>query len=139
MESSVRPTIKIKRLDHFVITVKDINATVDFYTRVLGMEVTTFKGGRRALNFGKQKINLHEQGKEFEPKACWPTPGSADVCFITSTRLEDVLDHLKACNVPVEEGPVERTGAIGLIRSVYVRDPDNNLIEVSNYASNIDT
>ncbi|XP_048255485.1 glyoxalase domain-containing protein 5-like [Haliotis rufescens] len=127
---------KIERLDHFVITVADINTSVDFYTQVLGMEVATFKG-RKALNFGLSKINLHERGKEFEPKASSPTPGSADVCFITHTKLSEVIEHLKSCNVTIMEGPVERTGAVGPISSVYFRDPDDNLIEVSNYPDNI--
>ncbi|KAL8590446.1 Glyoxalase domain-containing protein 5 [Nucella lapillus] len=134
--SSVPSPIQIQRLDHFVLTVKDIEVTVHFYTRVLGMEVTTFKGGRKALNFGQQKINLHELGKEFEPKASSPLPGSADVCFITPTRLTDVMDHLKKCQVSILEGPCARTGALGPISSVYVRDPDDNLIEISNYADN---
>ncbi|XP_041359514.1 glyoxalase domain-containing protein 5-like [Gigantopelta aegis] len=129
----------VDRLDHFVITVKDLNKTVDFYTRVLGMEVTTFKGGRKALNYGNQKINIHEHGKEFEPKASSPMPGSADICFITSTKIEDVVQHLKSLDVEIIEGPVERTGAIGPIRSVYMRDPDDNLIEVSNYHDNFKT
>ncbi|ESO94488.1 hypothetical protein LOTGIDRAFT_118369, partial [Lottia gigantea] len=125
---------KISRLDHFVITVKDVNKTVEFYTKVLGMDVITFKGDRKALTFGQQKINIHEQGKEFEPKSFIPTPGSADVCFITETKLDDFIKHLKVCDVPILEGPVERTGAIGPILSVYFRDPDNNLLEVSNYS-----
>ncbi|GAB1603609.1 glyoxalase domain-containing protein 5-like isoform X1 [Argonauta hians] len=125
---------KIDRLDHFVITVKDMEQTVSFYTKVLGMDLISFKGGsRKALKFGNQKINLHEHGREFEPKASEPMPGSADVCFITQTRIPDVVYHLKACNVPVVEGPVERTGAEGPILSVYVRDPDDNLVEISNY------
>ncbi|XP_021362234.1 glyoxalase domain-containing protein 5-like isoform X2 [Mizuhopecten yessoensis] len=123
----------IHRLDHFVITVKDVDATCDFYSKVLGMEVSTFKGGRKALNFGEQKINIHEHKKEFEPKAHLPTPGSADVCFITQETLDKVIQHFKNCQVPILEGPIERTGAVGPIRSVYIRDPDNNLIEVSNY------
>ncbi|XP_033737265.1 glyoxalase domain-containing protein 5-like isoform X2 [Pecten maximus] len=123
----------VNRLDHFVITVKDVEKTCDFYSRVLGMEVSTFKGGRKALNFGQQKINIHEHKKEFEPKAHVPTPGSSDVCFITQETLDSVIQHLKNCEVPVLEGPVDRTGAVGPIRSVYFRDPDNNLIEVSNY------
>ncbi|XP_060072324.1 glyoxalase domain-containing protein 5-like [Ylistrum balloti] len=123
----------VKRLDHFVITVKDVDATCEFYSRVLGMEVSTFKGGRKALNFGQQKINIHEHKKEFEPKANLPTPGSADVCFITQETLDNVIQHLKDCKVTMLEGPVERTGAVGPIMSVYFRDPDNNLIEVSNY------
>lgn len=125
--------MKINRLDHFVLTVKDINVTCDFYTTVLGMEVQTFGEGRKALKFGYQKINLHQSGKEFEPKANIPTPGSADLCFITDTPLEEVILFLKARNVPILEGPVARTGALGKIKSVYFRDPDLNLIEVSNY------
>ncbi|KAK3089157.1 hypothetical protein FSP39_001335 [Pinctada imbricata] len=99
----------------------------------MGMEVSTFKGGRKALNFGSQKINLHQHGNEFLPKANLPTPGSADVCFITETPINSVIEHLKKCMVDIEEGPVDRTGATGPIKSVYIRDPDNNLIEISNY------
>ena len=124
--------MKIDSLDHLVLTVADIEASVAFYTEVLGMEVVTFAGGRKALSFGAQKINLHQCGKEFEPKACAPTPGSADLCFITSVPLTEVASHLAACAVPVVEGPVQRTGATGSILSLYVRDPDQNLIEVSN-------
>lgn len=124
--------MQIDRLDHFVLTVRDIRATCEFYANVLGMEVVTFAGGRVALHFGKQKINLHEAGKEFEPKALRPTPGSADVCFIAETPLEQVIAHLNAHGVPIAEGPVERTGATGRIRSVYIRDPDGNLIEIAN-------
>ncbi|XP_062578511.1 glyoxalase domain-containing protein 5-like [Saccostrea cucullata] len=124
---------KVDNIDHFVITVKDIDKTCEFYSKVLGMEVTTFKGNRKALSFGSQKINIHEHRKEFEPKAHLPTPGSADVCFITRENLDSVIKHLQACKVEITEGPVDRTGAQGPIRSVYFRDPDNNLIEVSNY------
>ncbi|KAM5191814.1 glyoxalase domain-containing protein 5 [Mantella aurantiaca] len=123
----------IKRLDHLVLTVQNLEKTAGFYTRVLGMELVTFKGDRKALSFGVQKINLHEVGKEFEPKARNPSPGSADLCLITETPLSTVLQHLQVCGVAVEEGPVSRTGAMGEIRSVYFRDPDHNLIEVSNY------
>ncbi|XP_038059615.1 glyoxalase domain-containing protein 5-like [Patiria miniata] len=125
--------IVIKRLDHLVLTVQNIGATVSFYNKVLGMELVSFKGDRKALRFGQQKINLHEAGKEFEPKAQHPTPGSADICLISETSSEDVVRHLEVCGVPVVEGPVTRTGALGPIRSVYFRDPDRNLIEVSNY------
>ena len=126
--------MKIDRLDHFVLTVRDLDATVDFYTRVLGMELVTFGAqGRKALSFGSQKINLHVAGKEFEPKARTPVPGSADVCFITATPIAEVQAHLAAHGVAVEEGPVPRTGAVGPITSVYIRDPDGNLIEISNY------
>ncbi|WP_223829598.1 VOC family protein [Paenibacillus arenilitoris] len=124
--------INISRLDHLVLTVKDIDKTCDFYSRVLGMEVTTFGEGRKALHFGQQKINLHEVGKEFEPKAKTPMPGTADLCFITDTPILDVIYHLGSCDVPVEEGPVIRTGALTPITSVYIRDPDDNLIEISN-------
>jgi catechol 2,3-dioxygenase-like lactoylglutathione lyase family enzyme len=109
---------------------------VDFYTRVLGMQLESFIGGtppveRRAFKFGNQKINLHVQGNEFEPKAHLPVPGALDLCFIVQTSLEDVVAHLQACNWPIIEGPVARTGATSKIRSVYVRDPDFNLIELS--------
>ena len=116
-----------------MLTVADIDATVDFYTRVLGMEAVTFGAGRTALAFGRSKINLHRAGHEFEPKAHRPTPGSADLCLIADGSLEQVIEDLAAHGVPVEEGPVERTGATGPIRSVYFRDPDLNLIEVSTY------
>ena len=124
--------MRIDSLDHLVLTVADIEASVAFYTKVLGMEVVIFAGGRKALSFGTQKINLHQHGKEFEPKADAPTPGSADLCFITSVPLTEVASHLAACGVAVVEGPVQRTGATGAILSLYVRDPDQNLIEVSN-------
>ena len=125
--------MRIERLDHLVLTVRDIAATCAFYTQVLGMEVVTFGGGRKALAFGQHKFNLHEAGREFEPKADKPTPGSADLCLIAQDPLDDVIAHLNACAVPILEGPVERTGALGPILSVYFRDPDMNLIEVSTY------
>lgn len=125
--------MKIDRLDHLVLTVQDLKATCDFYRRVLGMEEVTFGEGRKALQFGQQKINLHQAGKEFEPKAAKPTPGSADLCFITSVPLNLVIEHLRSCAVEIEEGPVRRTGALGPIESIYLRDPDNNLLEISNY------
>ncbi|MBI2961742.1 MAG: VOC family protein [Betaproteobacteria bacterium] len=124
----------IDRIDHLVLTVRDVEATCRFYARVLGMEVVTFGAGRKALSFGRQKINLHRHGNEFEPKADQPTPGSSDVCLIAAVPVADVIAHLAACGVAVLEGPVERTGATGPIVSVYFRDPDRNLIEVSNYA-----
>ncbi len=123
--------MQIERLDHLVLTVADVARTCDFYARVMGMGVITFRGDRKALQFGHQKINLHQQGREFEPKARTPQPGSADLCFISATPLDDCIAHLAACGVPIEEGPVERTGAMGPILSVYFRDPDGNLIEVS--------
>lgn len=125
--------MRIDRIDHFVLTVASIEATCDFYSRVLGMSVVTFGQGRKALVFGRQKINLHEVGKEFEPKAKTPVAGSADFCLITETPIEEVVRHLESCGVPVAGGPVGRTGATGAIRSVYVRDPDQNLVELSNY------
>ena len=125
--------MRIDRLDHLVLTVADIDATVAFYTRVLGMEAVTFGAGRTALAFGRSKINLHRAGHEFEPKALRPTPGSADLCLIAAGPLEQVIEDLAAHGIPVEEGPVERTGATGPILSVYFRDPDQNLIEVSTY------
>ena len=124
--------MRIDSLDHLVLTVASIPATVGFYTCVLGMEAVTFGSGRTALAFGRQKINLHEAGHEFEPKALRPTPGSADLCFLTGIPLEDVIAHLASQAVAIEEGPVQRTGAQGPIVSVYVRDPDQNLIEISN-------
>ncbi|KAK3535455.1 hypothetical protein QTP70_016877 [Hemibagrus guttatus] len=179
--------VQISHLDHLVLTVRDVKRSTDFYSSVLGMGVVTFKGNRKALSFGEQKLNLHEVGKEFEPKAnnpvpgsadlCLitktpletvaahlkgnrkalsfgeqklnlhevgkefepkannPVPGSADLCLITKTPLETVAAHLKECGVKIEEGPVERTGAVGPIKSLYFRDPDHNLIEVSNYSN----
>ena len=124
---------RIDRVDHFVITVKDVEATCAFYAKVLGMEPVTFAGGRRGLAFGRQKINLHPAGKEYEPKARTALPGTGDFCLITETPLGDVIAHLEACAVPIEQGPVAKTGATGPIRSVYFRDPDGNLVEVSNY------
>lgn len=126
--------MKLLRFDHIVLTVADIEATCAFYRRVLGMRVVTFAGDRKALAFGSQKINLHQRGKEFEPKARAPTPGSADLCLIASTPVDEVVAHLRDCGVPVLDGPVPRTGALGPIVSVYFRDPDGNLIEVANHA-----
>lgn len=125
----------IDALDHLVLTVRDLQISTAFYTRVLGMEAVTFGGGRRALAFGSQKINLHEAGRELDPKAAVPTPGSADLCFVTTAAPAAILAHLEACGVQVLEGPVPRTGARGPIVSVYFRDPDGNLLEVSSYPS----
>lgn len=125
--------MQIQGIDHIVLTVASIPATCEFYARVLGMEVVTFGQGRKALSFGWQKINLHEAGKEFEPKAARPTPGAIDLCFIVDGTLEAAAAHLRAQGVTIEEGPVARTGALGPIRSLYFRDPDGNLIEVSVY------
>jgi len=121
----------IHHLDHLVLTTTDRAACVDFYTRVLGMQLETFGAGRTAFRFGHQKINLHERGREFEPKAHLPVPGALDLCFIADRPLSAVMAHLQACAWPIVEGPVERTGAVRRIRSVYVRDPDLNLIEIS--------
>ena len=124
--------MKIERIDHIVLTVADLNKTIDFYTNILGLNIVAFSAGRLALTFGNQTINLHENGKEFEPKASLPTCGSIDLCLITSTQIENVLTELKNKGVEIIEGIVERTGAIGKIRSIYIRDPDKNLIELSN-------
>ena len=127
--------MRVDRLDHLVLTVKSIEATCEFYAQALGMNVVTFGVGRKALTFGSQKINLHEWEREFDPTAHRPTPGSADLCFVTDLPLVDVIEHLHACGVTIVKGPVERTGAVGPLMSVYFRDPDLNLIEVSNCAS----
>ena len=124
--------MQIDHLDHLVLTVQDIQTTCEFYSRALGMHVVTFAEGRKALQFGNQKINLHQKGKEIAPKAQYPTPGSADLCFLTSMPLEDVIAHLHSCHVSVLLGPVERTGATKSLVSLYFRDPDGNLLEVSN-------
>jgi len=123
----------IERLDHLVLTVADIQRTVSFYQRVLGMGHEVFGQGRHALVFGQQKFNLHPHGREFEPKALVPTPGAIDLCLITRWDMAQVLAHLQQQAVAIEEGPVARTGAMGPIESVYFRDPDGNLIEVSRY------
>ena len=124
--------MQIDHLDHLVLTVRDIEMTCEFYSHILGMQVVTFAEGRKALRFGKQKINLHQKGKEIDPKAGSPTPGSADLCFLTSLPLEEVITHLQSQNVSVLLGPVERTGATTSLVSIYFRDPDGNLLEVSN-------
>jgi catechol 2,3-dioxygenase-like lactoylglutathione lyase family enzyme len=126
--------IDIDRIDHIVLTVQDIDRTIDFYERVLGMEPVTFAGGRRGLVFGRQKLNLHQAGREFEPKALKPVPGAIDLCFIASTALEEVIATLTSEGVTIIEGPIPKTGALGPMNSVYFRDPDGNLLEVSNYA-----
>lgn len=125
--------IHIDSIDHFVLTVHDIDATIDFYTHVLGMRLETFAQGRKALHFGQYKINLHEAGHEFKPHAKHALPGSADLCFVTTTPPDDVLKHLKRHKIRIEQGVVQRTGALGRIESIYVRDPDGNLIEISSY------
>ena len=124
--------MRVESLDHIVFTVRDLQATIDFYTRALGMTEVTFAGGRKALAFGRQKINLHQAGKEFEPKADKPVPGSADVCFLTKIPVEQFAAHLARLGIPVIEGPVPKTGAVGPLTSIYIRDPDRNLIEIAN-------
>lgn len=123
----------IARLDHLVLTVRDIGESCTFYERVLGMEVKRFAGGRIALHFGDQKINLHKAGAEFEPKAAKPTPGSADLCFVLDGSLVQAVATLQSKKIELIEGPVERIGAAGSMQSIYFRDPDGNLIEVSEY------
>ena len=124
----------IAHIDHLVFTVNDIETTCAFYSRTLGMQVETFGAGRKALCFGSQKINLHRYRHEFEPKATRPLPGSQDICLISETPLPELQHHLQQCGINIEEGPVARTGATGSITSIYFRDPDGNLIEVSNYS-----
>ena len=124
---------KIKSIDHLVLTVKDIAKTVEFYTTILGMEKEIFKENRVALKFGSQKINLHQLGAEFEPKALNVKEGSADLCFITQTNIVEFKDYIESLDIPIIEGVVKRTGAMGEINSIYLRDPDGNLIEISNY------
>jgi catechol 2,3-dioxygenase-like lactoylglutathione lyase family enzyme len=124
--------MQIDGIDHVVLTVRDIERTCEFYSRVLGMRVVTFAEGRKALAFGHEKFNLHQAGSEFEPKAQAPMPGSGDFCLLTSVPIAQVISHLQACGVAILEGPVERTGATGPLISVYFRDPDANLVEVSN-------
>jgi catechol 2,3-dioxygenase-like lactoylglutathione lyase family enzyme len=126
-------SVQIDRIDHMVLTVADIGETCDFYGRVLGMEKIVFAGGRVALGFGSQKINLHPAGNEYDPRAKNPVPGSADFCLISETPIGEVIAHLGACGVNIIEGPVAKTGAVGALTSVYFRDPDDNLVEVSNY------
>lgn len=123
----------IDHLDHLVLTSTDPDATIAFYTTVLGMQLESFGQGRRAFRFGNQKINLHVRGAEFEPKAHLPVPGALDLCFIADRPLDDVIAHLHATGATITEGPIARTGATGPIRSVYLRDPDLNLIEISEY------
>ncbi len=124
--------IRIEAIDHVVLTVRDIEATCDFYSRVLGLKSVSFGDGRTALSFGNQKFNLHQAGNEFAPRARHPTPGSADLCLLASTPIVEVIRHLGDCGVDIIEGPVPKTGATGPLISVYFRDPDDNLIEVSN-------
>jgi catechol 2,3-dioxygenase-like lactoylglutathione lyase family enzyme len=125
--------MKISSIDHLVLTVNNIEVTCQFYQRVLGMEVITFGDKRYALKFGEQKINLHQSGQEFEPKAFCPVSGSGDLCLITPIPLKQVMEHFNHCGVPIVLGPITRTGAKGKIASIYIRDPDQNLLEIANY------
>ena len=127
-------TFVVGGLDHLVLTVADVERTAAFYRDVLGCVPLTFGEGRRALAFGDQKINLHQAGREFEPKARRPTPGSGDLCFVTASPIADVVASLELRGVAIEEGPVQRSGAQGPMTSVYLRDPDGNLLEVASYA-----
>ena len=124
--------VRVQRIDHVVLTVSDLERTIAFYERVLGMAAISFGDGRRALVFGDQKLNLHQAGSEFEPKARRPTPGAIDLCFTTDVPLARVAAHLRACSVEIELGPVDKVGARRALRSLYFRDPDGNLVEVSN-------
>ncbi len=128
--AATRPLVRA--IDHFVLTCADVAATIDFYTRALGMEAETFAAGRRALKFGGQKINLHQKGAEFEPKARVAAAGSGDFCLLSDVPVAEVAAHLAAEGVEVIEGPVARTGATGPLISIYFRDPDGNLVEVAN-------
>ncbi len=125
--------IAVDRVDHFVLTVADLEATVAFYTRVLGMDVVREPDRPTALHFGQHKINVHQRGQEFSPRAQHPTPGSGDFCLIVRGTIDDVMVHLEACGVAIEVGPVERTGALGPMISIYFRDPDDNLVELAVY------
>jgi catechol 2,3-dioxygenase-like lactoylglutathione lyase family enzyme len=122
----------VRSIDHFVLTCADVQATIDFYTRVLGMKAETFAGGRRALSFGQQKINLHQKGAEFTPRARVATAGSGDFCLLSDVPIPEIVAHLDAEGVEIIEGPCDKTGAVGKLLSVYFRDPDGNLVEVSN-------
>ena len=124
--------MRVLRIDHIVLTVADVETTIAFYQRVLGMTAVSFGEGRRGLAFGDQKLNLHQAGREFEPKARKPTPGAIDLCFTTDLPLEEVAAHLRRQSIEIEHGPVDKVGARRALRSLYFRDPDGNLIEVAN-------
>ena len=127
--------VRVVSLDHLVLTVLDIPRAIKFYVEVLGMQEVTFGENRKALAYGQQKINLHKFGEEFEPKAAAPLPGSADLCFVIDGPLDEFIKHLNDNNIAILQGPIARTGALGAINSVYIRDPDQNLIELSTYFS----
>lgn len=126
--------MRILRIDHLVLTVRDIARTIDFYTRVLGMEEVAFGEGRKALRFGEQKINLHAADRPVDPNVRHATPGSADFCLVVGGDIEEVTSEVRSAGVPVVLGPVMRTGALGPMRSIYFYDPDENLVEVASYA-----
>ncbi len=123
----------VDRLDHLVLTCRDLDATAGWYERVLGMRRESFAENRTALKFGNQKINLHQQGREVKPNAAEAAPGTADLCFISALPTDDVVAHLSLCGIAIEHGPVPQTGALGPMNSVYIRDPDGNLIEIATY------
>ena len=125
-------SLSLDSIDHVVLTVRDVDATVSFYSHVLGMELAILPRGQKALRFGGQQIMLHRQGSDVAPKAQRPTPGSADLCFVTALSVGKVMQHLSSCGVAIVDGPVQRVGATGPILSVFVRDPDSNLIEIAN-------
>ena len=129
--------MRILSLDHLVLTVADVEATVAFFEQVLGLERIAFGDVRVALRFGAQKINLHQAAREYTPHALRPTPGSADLCFVIDAGLEAIIARLKRCGVALEEGPVARTGALGPVESIYFRDPDGNLIELARYPESV--
>ena len=126
--------MQVERLDHCVLTVADVGATARFYERALGMRAVTFGANRTALRFGRAKINLHPASHPICPHAERPTPGSADLCFVSASGIDEVIAHLRRCGIAIEEGPVPRSGALGPMVSVYIRDPDRNLIEICSYA-----
>jgi catechol 2,3-dioxygenase-like lactoylglutathione lyase family enzyme len=125
--------MQLESIDHVVFTVEDVDATCAFYSKVLGMEIITFDTGRKALHFGPSQINLHQHGNEFEPKAIRPAPGTQDICLVVSTPMAGVVDQLRSAGVEIIAGPVPRTGARGAMESVYLRDPDGNLVEIARY------
>ena len=127
--------MRITGIDHIVFTVRDMERTCDFYRRLLGMEVALFEGGRRALTFGNQKINLHQAGAEITPNARSAAPGTADICFVTDTPIDEVMATLAEFLVDIEIGPIPQSGARGAMTSVYFRDPDENLVEIARYDS----
>lgn len=125
--------ISIDRVDHLVLTVADVDRAVDFYEQILGMEPVIFPGGRHAMRFGNQVIKLHQASELVQPTAQHPVPGSANLCFVTSQPLSEFQEHLRGNDIRIEEGPVSRIGAAGSITSLYLRDPDGNLLEVARY------